>query len=57
MSKNLHTSLAAATHLVKGSRFIAPLALKVEYSLITLVGTLTPKLTMMEWDFFEDNNN
>jgi hypothetical protein len=47
MSKNLPISFAAMMRLAKGSRLSALLTLKVEISLICLVGTVS----MMKWLF------
>jgi hypothetical protein len=47
MSKNLHVSFTAVTRLAEGL-----LTLKVEKSLICLVGTRIPVVFMMEWRLF-----
>jgi hypothetical protein len=49
MSKNLQISFAAMTHLAEGLFLSALLTLKVEHSLICLVGTRIPTVSMMEW--------
>jgi hypothetical protein len=51
MSKYLQTSLAAMTHMAEGLCFNALLTLKVENSLICLVGTLIPTVSKMEGQF------
>jgi hypothetical protein len=48
MSKNLHISFAAMTHLAKGLCLNALLKLKEENYLIYFVGTRIPTVTMME---------
>jgi hypothetical protein len=48
MSKYLQTSLAAMTHLAEGLCFNALLTLKVENSLICLVGTRIPTESKMD---------
>jgi hypothetical protein len=47
-AKNLHMSFSAMTRLAKGLRRSALLTLKVENSLICLVGTRIPSVSMME---------
>jgi hypothetical protein len=49
MYKNLQISFVAMTHLAKGLFLNALLTLKVENSLICLVGTRIPTVSMMEW--------
>jgi hypothetical protein len=49
MSKNLHKSFAAVTHLVEGLCLNALLTVEVGHSLVCLVGTRKPKVFMMEW--------
>jgi hypothetical protein len=49
MSKNLHTSFAAMTHLAEGLCLSALLMLKVENYFICLAGTRIPTVSMMEW--------
>jgi hypothetical protein len=49
MPKNLNMSFAAMTHLAEGLCLNALLTLKVESSLICLVGTQIPTVSMMEW--------
>jgi hypothetical protein len=49
MFKYLHTPLAAPTHLAEALNTL--LTLKVENSLICLVGTRIPTVPMMEWQF------
>jgi hypothetical protein len=49
MSKNLQISFLAMTHLAEGLFLNALLTLKVENSLICLVGTRIPTVSMMEW--------
>jgi hypothetical protein len=44
-------SLAAMAHLAEGLCLSALLTLKVENSLICLVGTRIPAVPMMEWQF------
>jgi hypothetical protein len=44
-------SFAAMVHLADGTCLNALLTLKVEISLICLVGTLIPTVSMMEWQF------
>jgi hypothetical protein len=51
MSKYLQTSLAAVTHLAEGLCFNKLLTLKVENSLICLVGTRIPTVSKMEGQF------
>jgi hypothetical protein len=51
MSKYLQTSLAAMTHLAEGLCFNALLTLKVENSLICLVGTRMATESKMEGQF------
>jgi hypothetical protein len=51
MSKNLHMSFAAVAHLAGGLCLNALLLLKVENSLICLIGTRIPTVSMMEWQF------
>jgi hypothetical protein len=51
MSKYLQTSLAAMTHLAEGLCFNALLTLKVENSLIFLVGTRIPTESKMKGQF------
>jgi hypothetical protein len=48
MSKNLHVSFAAMTHLAEGLCLNAVLTLKVENSLIFLVDTRIPTVSMTE---------
>jgi hypothetical protein len=52
MSKYLQTSLAAMAYLADGLCFNALLMLKVENSLICLVGTRIPTESKMEGLFF-----
>jgi hypothetical protein len=49
MSKNLQILFAAMTHLAERLFLNALLTLKVENSLICLVGTRTPAVSMKEW--------
>jgi hypothetical protein len=49
MSKNLQISFAAMTHLTEGLALNALLTLKVENSLICLVGTRIPTVSTTEW--------
>jgi hypothetical protein len=49
MPKNLQISFATMTHLPGGLFLNALLMLKVENSLICLVGTRIPAAPMMEW--------
>jgi hypothetical protein len=51
MSKNLHMSFAAITHLAEGLCLNELLTLKVENSIIYLVSARipTPTVSMMEW--------
>jgi hypothetical protein len=51
MSNNLHTSLAAMTHLAEGLRFNALLTLKEENSLICVADTRTLTVSKMELQF------
>jgi hypothetical protein len=51
MSKSLHTSLAAMTHLSEGLLFNALITLKVENSLICLLGIRTRAVPKMELQF------
>jgi hypothetical protein len=51
MSKYLQTLLAAMMHLAGGLCFNALLTLKVENSLICLVGTRIPTMSKMEGQF------
>jgi hypothetical protein len=51
MFKYLQTTLAAMTHLAEGLCFNALLTLKVENSLICLVGTRIPTESKMEGQF------
>jgi hypothetical protein len=48
MSKYLETSLTAVTHLAEGLCFNALLTLKIENSLMCLVGTRIPTVSEME---------
>jgi hypothetical protein len=49
MSKNPQISFAAMAHLAEGLLLNALLTLEVENSLICLVGTRIPTVSMMEW--------
>jgi hypothetical protein len=49
VSKNMQISFVAMAHLSEGLFLHALLTLKVENSLIFLVGTRIPTVSMMEW--------
>jgi hypothetical protein len=49
MSKNLQISFVAMTHLAEELFLNTLLTLKVENSLIFLVGTRIPTVSMMDW--------
>lgn len=51
MSKNLHISFAAVTHLDQGVCLNALLMLKVDNSVTHLLDTRMPTLSTIEWQF------
>jgi hypothetical protein len=51
MSNSLHRSFAAMVHLAEGLCVNALLTLKVENSLICLVGTRILAVSIIEWQF------
>jgi hypothetical protein len=64
ISKSLHMSFSALAHLTEGLCLSAVLTLKVEKSLICLVCTRIPTVSMIEWQFIfllkiliRNNNN